>query len=176
MFSTLKRFLFPKLCLYCREIHPSKYLLCDRCLVGLELIYPKNRCSTCFYECPYGKCKGCTKTPTPWYKAGSVFPLGSSGVVLLFDPDLFAKEIAAFFIIQYITLRWQIPDAFYIDTSLKQISPYIQKFLPLKKVNKRKEYAGKKVLYLTKNADETIVPKFLLGARIYLLAFQHNGD
>ncbi len=176
MFSSLKGFLFPKLCLYCREIHPSKYLLCERCLVGLDLIYPKNRCSTCFYQSSNGKCKGCSKIPTPWYKAGSIFPSGSSGEVLLVDPDLFAKEIAAFFIIQFVTLRYPIPDAFYVDSSLKQIASFIPKFLPLKKANKRYEYGGKKVLYLTKNADETILPNFLLGARIYLLAYMHGGD
>jgi hypothetical protein len=171
MFSPLIRFLFPKACLYCREIHSGKGLLCEICVVGLDLIYPKRRCETCFRESIYRKCEICIKTPSPWYKAGSVFLEGDAGSLLLSDPDRFGKEIAAFFIIQYVRLKWPLPDAFYTEKSLKPVSDYFPKFLPLKKTRKRKEYAAQKILFLVSHFEKAEIPEFLLGARIYLLSY-----
>lgn len=171
MLSAITRFLFPKLCLYCREIHPGKFLLCERCVLGLDLIFPKGRCHTCFRQSNKGKCLACLKYPSPWYQAGGVFSTSSSGVVLLQDPDLYAKEIAAFFMIQFIRLRWPIPDAFYVDSFLKPVSVYIPKFLLMKKVSMRKEYAGKKILFFSENQEGCKIPEFLLGSRIFLLSY-----
>lgn len=173
MLLAITRFLFPKVCLYCREIHPDKGLLCERCLVGLDLLFPRGRCYTCFRESERRKCLACFKQPSPWYQAGALFSSYSSGTVLLQDPDRFGREIAAFFIIQYIRMRWPLPDAFYVEGDLKPISSYIRKFLPIKRASKRKEYGGKKILYFTKDAAECEIPEFLLGSRIYLLSYTH---
>ena len=174
MLSPLIRFIFPKACLYCHEIHSKKTLLCERCVIGLDLIFPRKRCESCFRECAWRKCPHCHKIPSPWYKAGALFTNESSGIVLLSDPDRFAKEIAAFFIIQYVRMRWPIPEAFQTDAFLKPIASSLQKFLPLKKASPRKDYAGKKILYLTKTQDECILPQNLLGARIHLISYIFN--
>ncbi len=174
MLSSITRFLFPKLCLYCAEIHPEKGHLCQKCLVGLDLIFPRGRCHTCFRESKMKKCFFCLKEPSPWYQAGALFESGSSGRVLLQDPDRYAKEIAAFYIIQFIRLRWPLPDAFYVDTILKPIASYIPKFLPMKKVSKRTENAGKKILFFAENQESCQIPEFLLGSRIFLLSYLEN--
>src|SRR3990167_1562644 len=105
MFSQVMRFLFPKVCLYCREVHAGKGLLCERCLTGLDLLETKGRCRGCFRELSH-RCWECFKKPRAWRQMGVLFEEGSAGEVLLFDPDRYAKEIAAFFVIQYVQMKW----------------------------------------------------------------------
>lgn len=171
MFSPLIRFLFPKSCLYCREIHRGDELLCQICLTGLDLVHPKRRCETCFRESVYRKCLYCIKIPSPWYKAGSLFLKYDAAEVLLADPDQFAKEIGAFFVIQYIRLKWPSPYAFYRENNLTAAADYFSKYLPMRKVHPRNEYAGQKILFLATDIEKAEIPKFLQGARIYLLSF-----
>ena len=171
MLSSIVRFLFPKTCFYCKELHAGKGLLCQICLVGLDLITPKGRCHTCFRQSPWRKCLICHKSPSPWYRSGSLFSGWTSGEVLLSDPDRFSKEIAAFFIIQYYQLYWPLVDALYIAPSLKPISRAFTKFLKIPLTTNRGEYAGKKVLYLTKLHHEGAIPENLQGARIFYLSY-----
>lgn len=171
MFSPLIRFLFPKTCLYCGEIHSGSELLCQICLVGLDLIYPKRRCETCFRESVYRKCLFCIKIPSPWYKAGSLFLKHDAARVLLSDPERFGKEIAAFFAIQYVRLKWPFPYAFYAEKHLAAPAHYFSKLLLFRKVHHKNEYAGQKILFLATDIEKAEIPRFLMGSRIYLLSF-----
>jgi hypothetical protein len=171
MLSPLVRFLFPKTCFYCKQLHPGKGLLCEICLVGLDIITPKGRCQTCFRESVWRKCPLCNKSPSPWYRAGSIFSGWTSAEVLLSDPDRFSKEIAAFFIIQYSRLYWPSVDALQIDPTLEAIGCSFRKFLPIPAVKKRVEYAGKKILYLTKHHADGKISKPLQGARVFYLSY-----
>ncbi len=167
--QTVMRFLFPKVCLYCKEVHAGGGLLCEGCLVGLDFLGIRGRCKRCFRE----GCRECFKKPRAWYRAGGLFWEGGSGSALLHEPDRFSKEIAAFFVIQYVRLGWELPDAFYVDPLFQPIIADLKKFLPIKPISKGVDYSGKKILYFVKSPTGCEAPECLLGAYIFLIAYTY---
>jgi hypothetical protein len=171
MLSTLNDFIFPKICLYCNEKMYQRHIFCESCVNGIDLIYPKGRCFTCF---KVGSKKGylcCKKIPSPWVFAGALFEKGSHAEVLLSDIEKYAKEIAAFFVVQFVRLKWPIPDAIYTDKEFKIVAKEFCKLLNIPKAKRFRDYAGEKVLILAKEAEKTVMPENLLGARVFHLSY-----
>jgi hypothetical protein len=113
----------------------------------------------------------CKKVPSPWIQAAALFEAGSFAEVLLSDYEKYSKEIAAFFVIQFLRLRWPIPDAICGDKEFKIIIKEFRKYLNMPKTKWWKEYAGKNVLFLAKDQGNSIIPEHILGARIYHISY-----
>ncbi len=149
----------------------QRHIFCESCVNGIDLIYPKGRCFTCF---KVGSKKGnfcCKKNPSPWFFAGALFEKGSHAEVLLSDIEKYAKEIAAFFVIQFVRLKWPIPDAIYTNKEFKMIAKEFRKLLNIPKAKRFRDHAGDRVLILAKEADKTVLPGNLLGARVFHLSY-----
>lgn len=169
--QAIKDIIFPRLCLFCREIVPSRRILCPSCVVGIAFLSPLDRCKRCFTPLRHKHCMRCQKE-VPWYdKGAALFEKGGEEQLFLFQPDLFAKTIAAFFIVQLNDLKWPCfsslmgsPDFYYIIKEMK-------KFLAIRGKETISDEPQKRVLYLGKSLSEDMPFATSLTSKVFLLAY-----
>ena len=159
MFSALARFIFPQVCLYCKEVHEGKGLLCACCLPGMELLSRQGRCRICFRE---GCSRRCRKEGFPWLYRAALFEKGSFATPLFYDPERFSKEIAALYVIQYLRV-WGRCEIVHAESVIGEA---FCRFYPMPKTSRWRDYSGVSVLWLGEVEE---VPKRLQGARIHCM-------
>lgn len=102
-------FVFPPLCLACKERCGTKYL-CPNCWSLCELPDPVERCRNCFEELDQrgNLCKQCRYRPILPLVRATVFDAESPARLLGLDS---VKAMAGFALVQWIQLEWPVPDA-----------------------------------------------------------------
>lgn len=119
MLQSLLSFLYPPLCLHCREtVKEERNYLCPDCFGELELLDSKCRCPLCFaeLESPAQKvCADCRQKKQPLHRQAAAFDYTGPAASLLYgltnkkQPYL-AKGMGAFLVMQWANLNWEKPD------------------------------------------------------------------
>lgn len=104
----LLHFLFPPLCLACKEPCSSRYL-CPSCWQLAALPDPIERCRQCFdsLENRTALCQRCRTQKGLFTIQAHVFDPSSPAVSLGYEPPL---PLAAFAFYQWVQLEWDMPD------------------------------------------------------------------
>ncbi len=111
--------LYPPLCLHCLEpLNQTSHILCPVCTHLMEPLDSKGRCPRCFSKnwAPKSRrCHDCSGKRIPFYRMGSVFPCFGPAVSLFRQMEhtnhrLFAESIAAYTVLQWHKLGWELPD------------------------------------------------------------------
>lgn len=113
--DSFSSFLYPPLCLHCREVTGSpRDLLCSHCLSLLDLLNPTERCRTCFStESSY--CSLCAKQSLHLDQVGAPFDYEGPAASLIksfkYGGRVYlASGIAAYMAAQYVRLDWPLPN------------------------------------------------------------------
>lgn len=156
-------FLFPHMCVACRQAGQEK-LLCAMCVGTVELLGYYERCGRCFRKKRGRRCDGCQRGM--FVRKAAVFEGGSPIGILGRDEERFAKTIAAFFVIQLFRLHWPFPEAIYFPKSLKQVGKRVRRFLGLP------FFSGEgSVLCISTTYEEDEVPPKLYFSELSFMAF-----
>lgn len=117
--SSFLSLVYPPLCLHCKSgLHDASLLLCEDCLLLMELIEPKERCPYCFSPqyCPEQRfCVDCKRRPPILNGLGASFdyigPAASLVKKLKYsDQTYLAKGCGAYLAAQFLRLDWPMPD------------------------------------------------------------------
>jgi predicted amidophosphoribosyltransferase len=101
MIASLLHFLYPPLCVNCKEVLAARALLCPSCQEALTLIAPKERCRLCFAESDARLCKRCRAKSALYRGLVACFDhLGpAAALVHAFKERLFLDQILASWIV-----------------------------------------------------------------------------
>lgn len=113
-------FIYPPRCLHCNALLADKApILCQKCLLLLELIDPSERCSKCF-SCLYDRvenaCEECRNFSTPFFAIAAAFDYAGPASTLVrklkyANQPYLAAGCSGFLAAQFLRLGWPFPDA-----------------------------------------------------------------
>lgn len=115
----LLHFIYPPLCLHCKDPLDENYnLFCQTCLDLLDFINPEERCPYCFsidYSQESKKCGECQQRERFLYRCGAAFDYSGPAATIIRalkygNQPYLAKGAAAFMLQQFINLNWPLPD------------------------------------------------------------------
>lgn len=110
---------YPPICLSCKDgILDETHLLCEDCLLLMELIDPVERCPHCFsidYVPDHGVCTDCVRKPPVLQGIAAAFDYVGPAACLVKklkygDLPYLSKGCAAFLAAQFLRLEWPLPD------------------------------------------------------------------
>lgn len=111
--------LFPPICLHCCSyLYDRHALLCDTCLITLDLIDPTERCPFCF-SADYSKgqqlCSDCSSKPATVQGSASAFDYYgvAAGMIKQLkygNQPYLARGCGAYMVAQFLQLKWPMPD------------------------------------------------------------------
>ncbi len=111
--------LYPPLCVHCNcLLHNPSQLLCEDCLIIMELIDPNERCPYCFSSnyCPEQRvCQECQKKSPILHRIGSAFDYTGPAASLIRhlkygNQKYLARGCGAYLAAQFLRLEWPMPD------------------------------------------------------------------
>lgn len=157
-------FVFPHLCVACKQFSEERHLLCEVCVETVELLGRGERCGRCFRKKRGRRCAGCAQEL--FVRKAAVFEGGGPIATLLWDQERFAKTIAAFFVIHLIRLAWPMPAAIYFPRSFKHVGKKVMRYLNLPFFSNEPT-----VLCLSATYEESDIPPELYFSNLFFIAF-----
>ena len=171
--NSILEFIYPKTCAACTAIKEEGGLFCLLCRETIEFIDFQGRCFRCFSLKRRGFCDFCRKKYTPFVRKTALFESMTPICRLWNDQDRFAKTIAAFFVLRFLTTRSEYPDYVFSEKNSQKIGKEVASILKIPRVKYyRKISAGSKVLWIAEKMDSEEIPHFLLLSKVHYLAFK----
>ena len=158
MFKAFVDWVFPPLCLACRERCSTKHF-CPECWKLCEPPDPALHCRHCFVELEQKRsmCPQCTREPV--LSAARAFVFDKKAPIQRIAED-YPEAIAGFAVNQWIRLEWPMPDAVILmpDRESKEVGKIFSKLLerPGKKLRNRFKEEQQFLLFDASNSVENL--------------------
>lgn len=138
MIQAILDFVYPKMCLYCKEIQNERAFLCASCREHFTLLSQENRCHRCFMPKENMQCVYCKEYRPSWKQRVSLFSTIGPQNFLWHNIDIYAKEIACLIYIQTVQHRWPSFQYIYGESDLKNVIYELKKFYKKENCKKTK--------------------------------------